>query len=75
MESGLLVKGKIPSSEPIVNIGMVLPNDKLKKIKISFSNNSLFDFYFNEKKSTIDDNELNIEVIDNKLFYNNRLSR
>ena len=70
MESGLLVKGKIPSSEPIVNIGMVLPNDKLKKIKISFSNNSLFDFYFNEKKSTIDDNELNIEVIDNKLFYN-----
>ena len=48
LEIIVLLRGKIPSSEPIINIGLVLPDDQIKEIKISCPNQSAFDLFIND---------------------------
>ena len=52
----MLVKGKIPSIEPIVTIGLVMPEDEQTSITIDAS---------------LDNQELSIKTDDKKLFYDN----
>jgi len=66
----VLVRGKIPNSEPIINIGLVLPDDQIKEIKISCSNQSAFDLLINDSTNETKKNELNISVNDGQLFFN-----
>ena len=66
----MLVRGKIPNSEPIINIGLVLPDDQIKEIKISCSNQSAFDLLINDSANETKKNELNISVYDGQLFFN-----
>jgi len=72
MEIIVLVRGKIPNTEPIINIGLVLPTDQIENIKISYSEQSSFDFYIDDETINITDNELNICVIDGQLFCNDK---
>ena len=66
----MLLRGKIPSSEPIINIGLVLPDDQIKEIKISCSNQSAFDLFINDSANESKKSELNISVNDGQLFCN-----
>jgi len=70
----MLIRGKIPNAEPIINIGLVLPNDQIKNIKISSSKESAFDFYINDRTFKPNDTKLNITVNDSQLFCNDKNS-
>ena len=66
----MLVKGNIPSSEPVVFIGLVLPEDNQNELSLLFSNPDSFKFLFKGKPEKILENTLNIKVENNKLFAN-----
>jgi len=67
MESFMLVKGNILHSEPVVSIGLVLPNDKQTELVLSVSSPQSFKFLIDSAEAKITEKDLTIRVTNNEL--------
>ena len=66
----MLVKGNILHSEPVVSIGLVLPNDKQTELVLSVSSPHSFKFLIDSAETKITEKDLTIMVTNNELDIN-----
>ncbi|MEA3499854.1 MAG: SpoIID/LytB domain-containing protein [Candidatus Marinimicrobia bacterium] len=64
----MLKPDTIPNKEPNIRVGIILPEDKQKKVSINIPIKGSYKIEIDGKKATIEKEEININIKENRLF-------
>ena len=66
----MLIPGEIPKIEPLIRIGLILPQDEIESIQVSFSDPQCFELETEKKlyPSCNNENELTLQLRKGELY-------
>ena len=69
MDDPMLTPGIIPNKEPMIRVGLILPEDDIKSIHISFSDSQCFEIEIGNRlhPSCKNNNQINLNLVNGDL--------